>query len=111
MYLRTKPEVAYERIQQRSRHEENKIPFQYIKDLHELHEDWLVGKTKFQVGVGLCPPPLSVNLSMGISFPSFQPLPAPVMVIDANEDLSKLTPEYLRRKERILKMARESASG
>ncbi len=40
-----------------------------------------------------------------------QPLPAPVMVIDANEDLPKLMPEYLRRKERILKMARESASG
>ena len=49
IYLRTDPEVAYQRIRARDRTEECKIPFQYIKDLHELHEDWLVRKTKFQV--------------------------------------------------------------
>ena len=49
VYLRTDPEVAYERIKARSRHEEVKIPFSYLEDLHQLHEDWLVSKTKFQV--------------------------------------------------------------
>ena len=49
VYLRTDPEVAYERIKARSRHEETRIPFQYLQDLHQLHEDWLVEKTKFQV--------------------------------------------------------------
>ncbi len=58
-------------------------------DLHELHEDWLVRRTKFQ------------------------PLTAPVMVIDANEDLSKLAPTSDERKERILAMAarEETSSG
>jgi thymidylate kinase len=31
IYLRTDPEVAYERIQKRNRMEENKIPFQLVK--------------------------------------------------------------------------------
>ena len=31
IYLRTSPEIAYERIQNRDRQEENKIPFQYLK--------------------------------------------------------------------------------
>lgn len=49
VYLRTEPETAYGRILARSRKEENKISLEYIKNLHELHEDWLVRKTKFQV--------------------------------------------------------------
>ena len=49
VYLRTSPQVAFSRVQARSRGEENKISLEYIKDLHELHEDWLVRKTKFQV--------------------------------------------------------------
>ena len=35
----------------------------------------------------------------------FQPLPAPITVIDANDDLSKLRPLYLKHKENILKKA------
>ena len=31
IYLRTNPEVAYERIKKRNRMEEHRIPFQYVK--------------------------------------------------------------------------------
>lgn len=73
VYLRTDPEVAYERVlkrfgssnqfihlllndlsnshKTRSRREENQMPLDYIKSLHNLHEDWLIKKTKFQVSL------------------------------------------------------------
>ena len=41
--------MAYERILERHRNEEVKIPFEYIRQLHELHEQWLFKRTKFQV--------------------------------------------------------------
>jgi len=41
IYLRTSPEVAYKRIQNRNRKEEKTIPFQYIKEIHDRHETWL----------------------------------------------------------------------
>ena len=78
IYLRTSPEAAFERLQKRSRHEENKVTFEYIKALHELHEDWLLRRIKFQ------------------------PLSAPVMVIDANEDLETLSSTYTECKSKIL---------
>ena len=46
---RTSPEKAYERILARHRNEEVKIPFEYVRQLHELHEQWLITRTKFQV--------------------------------------------------------------
>lgn len=42
MYLRTTPEVVYERMKARARSEEKCIPFEYLKQLHELHENWLI---------------------------------------------------------------------
>ena len=66
IYLRADPETSFERITKRDRSEESKIPFEYIKDLHNLHEDWLIRRTRFQ------------------------PLDAPVQVINANEDLLSL---------------------
>jgi deoxyadenosine/deoxycytidine kinase len=41
-YIRTEPEVAFERLQQRGRLEEKSIPLSYIKTIHDKHEDWLV---------------------------------------------------------------------
>lgn len=41
VYLRTDPEVAYERIKTRNRSEEKNVTFEYIKHLHELHDKWL----------------------------------------------------------------------
>lgn len=77
IYLRTDPEVAHERIKNRHRHEEMKIPLQYLKDLHQLHENWLVK------GENLVPK-------------------APVRIIDANGDLDQLREKYQAETNRIL---------
>ncbi len=42
IYLRTSPEVAYQRITQRHRSEETAVPLSYVQRLHERHEDWLI---------------------------------------------------------------------
>ncbi|MCL4361452.1 deoxynucleoside kinase [Candidatus Dependentiae bacterium] len=44
IYLRTEPETCYQRILKRSRSEEASISLDYIKDLHQKHENWLVNK-------------------------------------------------------------------
>ncbi|XP_064466397.1 thymidine kinase 2, mitochondrial-like isoform X2 [Ornithodoros turicata] len=71
VYLRTDPEVALERIKLRKRQEEVEMPLDYLKTLHELHDNWLLGKSKF-------------------------PLPAKVLVIDANRKLPDLQREFDR---------------
>ena len=38
----TDPEVALQRVRERSRGEEHLISEDYIRDLHTLHEDWLI---------------------------------------------------------------------
>ncbi|KAB0790013.1 hypothetical protein PPYR_14905 [Photinus pyralis] len=47
VYLRTSPEVVYERVLTRNRKEEQSVSLQYLKDLHDLHENWLFHKTAF----------------------------------------------------------------
>ena len=63
--MQTDPEVALRRLRERSRGEEHLIDEGYIRDLHSLHEDWLMEK-KF-------------------------PVPAPVLVVDANKDIGDMT--------------------
>ena len=58
IYLRTTPEKALERMQERNRGEEAGVPLDYLKELHNLHEDWLIHKK--------------------------HPVPAPVLVINAD---------------------------
>lgn len=70
VYLRTDPEVAYNRILQRDRIEEKSIAFSYIKKLHECHELWLNNKS-----------------------PDFK-CPAPVLTLNANKDLKSMEQEY-----------------
>ena len=41
IYLRSTPEVSYDRIKQRSRTGESDIPLEYLQQLHELHDQWL----------------------------------------------------------------------
>lgn len=41
IYLRSSPEVSYERIKQRSREGEECIPIEYLRELHRLHDEWL----------------------------------------------------------------------
>jgi deoxyadenosine/deoxycytidine kinase len=42
VYLRADPETSYERIQQRARRSEDVISLEYIADLHDRHEAWLL---------------------------------------------------------------------
>lgn len=42
IYLRLDPQIAYERIKKRSREEEDPVSFEYIKRLHDYHENWLM---------------------------------------------------------------------
>jgi deoxynucleoside kinase len=42
IYLRTTPEVAFNRIQKRGRPEEKNISMDYIKAIHALHDNWLL---------------------------------------------------------------------
>lgn len=68
VYLRCPPQKVMERIKVRSRAEEKDIPIEYIKSLHDLHEDWLMAG-KF-------------------------PVPAPVLVLDTNCKQSSLEELY-----------------
>lgn len=42
VYLRTTPEIVYERMKTRARSEEECVPLEYLRQLHELHENWLI---------------------------------------------------------------------
>ncbi len=42
IYLRCKPEVSYERLKIRSRNEEASVPLEYLKKLHDYHDQWLL---------------------------------------------------------------------
>lgn len=44
IYLKTDPEICYERLLKRSRSEEKAVPLDYLQKLHAKHEDWLVDK-------------------------------------------------------------------
>lgn len=44
IYLKTSPEICYERIHKRNRKEEHNITLEYIKELHKKHEEWLIEK-------------------------------------------------------------------
>lgn len=54
-----------DRIKQRNRPEEQKMDFKYLQLIHQLHEDWLIHKTKHR-------------------------LPAPVFVIDGNKNPAEI---------------------
>jgi len=72
VYLRTDPEVAYDRMLQRGRSEETGSsgpPLEYLKILHKAHEDWLM-KQKFGA------------------------LKPKIIVFDANQDLSHMRSHY-----------------
>jgi len=68
VYLKTSPQVAYERLKKRNRGEEHLISLDYVKDLHNLHEEWLLNN-RF-------------------------PVPAPVHIIDADKEHSELDSDF-----------------
>ncbi|GFN98393.1 thymidine kinase 2, mitochondrial [Plakobranchus ocellatus] len=76
VYLRADPSICYERLKRRSRQEEVGVPMSLIESLHKLHDEWLLQK-KF-------------------------PVPAPVLVLDANNDLDAMKEVYNTRRQEIL---------
>ena len=69
VYLRTSPQVAYERLRARGRKEEAGVPMQFIESLHQSYEDWLIHRTQ-------------------------GPLPAPVLVLDADQGIDMMIQTY-----------------
>ena len=41
IYIRTDPQISYNRIAKRSRTEESSIPFKYLEQVHQKHQQWL----------------------------------------------------------------------
>ena len=83
IYLRTSPEKAYQRIKKRNREEELNIPFEYIQQLHNYHDEWLMDHT-------------SANHK--------------VIVIDADLDLPELVSAYESTRDEILKLTKKGGS-
>ena len=81
IYLRTSPEKAMERMQKRSRGEETLISLSHIRDMHQLHEGWLID-AKY-------------------------PRPGPVVVINADEDLEEIVGEFIAQENLILNKSEE----
>ncbi|XP_041446971.1 thymidine kinase 2, mitochondrial-like [Xenopus laevis] len=79
VYLQTSPETCYESLKKRCREEERVIPQEYLYAIHNLHEDWLVKQMSF-------------------------PVPAPVLVIDANKELEEMTQHYEENRSSILSL-------
>lgn len=77
VYVRADPEVCFERIKKRSRKEEALVPFSLIKDLHALHEEWLIEQTTGK-------------------------LQAHVVILDANKDYSEMKQLYESHRQEIL---------
>lgn len=72
VYLRTKPQIAYERMLKRGREEEtgeNGPPLAYLEILHAAYEDWLMHQ-------------------------KFGPLKEKIIVLDANQDLGQMKIHY-----------------
>jgi len=73
IYLRTSPEVAYQRVQERARKEEEVVPLEYLKQVHDLHEKWIKSIPK----------------------------EIPVLIVDANLDVRDVPDIYSRHEEDI----------
>lgn len=41
VYLRTDPDVAFARVRTRARNEEGAVTAQYLREIHDLHEEWI----------------------------------------------------------------------
>nr|XP_048287353.1 thymidine kinase 2, mitochondrial isoform X1 [Myodes glareolus] len=77
VYLRTTPEICYQRLKMRCREEEKVIPLEYLRAIHRLYEEWLVTGSLF-------------------------PAAAPVLVIEADHDLEKMLELFEQNRSRIL---------
>lgn len=71
-YLRTNPETCLKRLNQRAREEETKVSIDYLKKIHDFHEEWLTESD-----------------SLGESSRKFYRPPS-IVVIDANKKLDQV---------------------
>lgn len=51
IYIKTSPKTCYERIKKRNRTEESNIPLEYLNNLNEKHEKWLISNDNNNVPV------------------------------------------------------------
>ena len=51
IYLRCDPQISMERIKKRNRGEENTITIEYLKKIHNAHEEWLMDKYDEKINV------------------------------------------------------------
>ncbi|KAM6916268.1 thymidine kinase 2, mitochondrial [Xenentodon cancila] len=77
VYLQTSPQTCQERLKHRCREEEQVIPLGYLEAIHQLYEDWLIKRSSAAV-------------------------PAPVLVIPADDDLQKMLQQYEEHRSLIL---------
>ncbi len=77
-YLRTPPEISFERLKARGRSEESQIDLSFLQELHHLHDEWLI-EGKF-------------------------PLPAPVFIIDNSKSKDEMKLMYSHCENMILEM-------
>lgn len=84
IYLKCDPEVCYERIVKRNRAAENNISLNYLKELNNKHEEWLINKT---------------NNSDFIK-------DTPVLILDCNKDFK----EDLNHQEKLIKQVKDFIS-
>ena len=79
VYLRTKPEIAYERMLKRGRAEETGNagpPLAYLEIVHKAYEEWLMNE-------------------------KFGRLKPKILVLDANQDLSQMRKHYEEYEDQI----------
>lgn len=81
VYMRTTPSTCMARLTSRARKEESNISMQYLEQLHECHEDWLLplGTTSRDTAVTSDADAQSYNLSRSVSADGL-----PVLVLDCN---------------------------
>ncbi|CAL4180663.1 unnamed protein product, partial [Meganyctiphanes norvegica] len=77
VYLRSTPEIVHKRMMKRGRTEEAGVPLQYLKQVHDYYEKWLIDGSP-------------------------KAAPAPVLIIDADKDLDTILAEYEQKKPLIL---------
>ncbi|VDL96428.1 unnamed protein product, partial [Schistocephalus solidus] len=112
VYLRSSPEVCAERIRRRHRRGEEGISMDYLQQLHDLHDKWLLGGKSDD-----CPAPVLVSLQttaiehrifLASSFicgfmKSFQKFFASHRtVFDCDEPLETITNVYYERREQVM---------
>lgn len=76
VYLRTSPEIVYQRMRERARKEEDCVSLEYLQQLHEIHDEWLLERKLF-------------------------PLPAPVIVLNGDKNLEDMMSEFYICKDNI----------